>query len=88
MAVYIDHNYYEVHSFRFKKERRFPKILTTHEIKKLLTYAQKQIDNTDNDIDHWQAVRNLALFDVLISTGIRIAEASNIALQDVIQLVP
>lgn len=82
---YIEHNYYEVHSFRFKQERRLPKTLTTHEIKKLLTYAQKQIDNTDNDINNWQAVRNLALIDILISTGIRIAEASNIALHDVIQ---
>lgn len=82
---YIDHNYFEVHTFRFKQERRLPKILTTQEIKKLLTYAQKQIEKADNDAKHWQAVRNLALIDVLISTGIRISEASNIALPDVIQ---
>lgn len=34
--------------------------------------------------DSWKNTRNLTLIDVLISAGIRIAEASNISLSDVI----
>ena len=32
----------------------------------------------------WKTARNLALIDILISTGIRIAEASNIGMSDII----
>lgn len=81
---YINQNYFEMHSFRFKQERRLPKTLSIHEIRKLLSYTQKQSDEAETEYEHWKTTRNLALIDVLISTGIRIAEASNIAMQDII----
>ena len=41
-------------------------------------------ENETSAFDLWKNYRNLALIDILISTGIRIAEASNISLSDVI----
>lgn len=81
---YIDRNHYQAHFFKFKKERRLPKTLEIQEISKLLTHAENQILNARSDHATWKSTRNLALIDLLISTGIRIAEASDIALCDIL----
>lgn len=77
---HIPTNYFKYHSFRFKKERRLPKTLSTKDIEKLLEYATKSATANPS----WKTVRDLALIDILISTGIRIAEASNISINDII----
>lgn len=81
---YIEKNYYEIHSFRFKQEKRLPRILTPQEVQKLLSYVQNQAITATSEYGAWKAARDLALIDILISTGIRIAEASNISLNDII----
>lgn len=81
---YIEKNYYEIHSFRFRQEKRLPKILTPQEVQKLLSYVQNQVDKATSEYGEWKAARDLALIDILISTGIRIAEASNISQNDII----
>ncbi len=81
---FIDENYFYAHTFRLKKERRLPKTLETQEIIKLLNYAESRCDAAKSDNAKWRATRNLALIDLLISTGIRIAEASAISLSDII----
>ena len=81
---YTDVNYYQNHHFRYKKERRLPKTLAVKETSKLLTYLTDCAAKETTEFEKWRNIRNLALIDVLISTGIRIAEASNIALSDVI----
>ena len=69
--------------FKFKQEKKLPKTLPVAEINKLLhcfeietsslsTFAQKEY------------VRDAALIDLLISTGIRIGEAVAITLDDII----
>lgn len=80
----IDRNYYETYSFRFKQERRLPRILASKEVCTLLNLAQSQSIEASTSFARWKTARNLALLDVLISTGIRIAELSNISLQDII----
>ena len=77
---YTDVNYYQNHHFRYKKERRLPKTLAVKETSKLLTYLTNCTEKETTVFDSWKNYRNLALIDILISTGIRIAEASNIAL--------
>ena len=77
---HIPTNYFKSHSFRFKKERRLPKTLSTKEIEKLLRYADKSVTTNTS----WKTIRDFALIDILISTGIRIAEASNISINDII----
>ncbi len=69
--------------FRFKQERKLPKTLSITEIGKILkcfdidssslsTFAQKEY------------IRDAALIDLLISTGIRIGEAATLTLDDII----
>lgn len=70
--------------FRFKQEHKLPKTLTIKDVSKIL--------NCFNDIDYndltsfakFEYVRDAALIDLLISTGIRIGEAAAIALNDII----
>lgn len=81
---YTNENYYQNHHFRYKKERRLPKTLAVKETSKLLTYLTTCAEKETTEFEKWKSLRNLALIDVLISTGIRIAEASNISLGDII----
>ncbi len=81
---YTDVKYYQNHHFRYKKERRLPKTLAVKETSKLLTYLTDCAAKESTEFEKWKSIRNLALIDVLISTGIRIAEASNISLSDII----
>lgn len=81
---YIEYNYFLLHKFKFKKENRLPKTLSMKESARLLNVANKEYDSATTDFEKWKTARNLALIDILVSTGIRIGEASNIALEDII----
>ncbi len=81
---YIHNNYFKSHTFKFKKEKRLPKTLAIKETAKLLTCATNQNLAANSDYAIWKSARNLALIDVLISTGIRIAEAAAITTNDII----
>lgn len=81
---YTDVNYYQNHHFRYKKERRLPKTLAVKETSNLLAYLSNHAEKETTEFEKWKSIRNLALIDILISTGIRIAEASNISLGDII----
>ena len=71
-------------SFHFKKEKRLPKTLPIKDTKKLLNHLEKEIDCARTPFEQRTTIRDLALFDVIMSTGIRVSEASGIALQDII----
>lgn len=69
--------------FRFKQERKLPKTLSIGEVTKLLNCFD------DNDVRRTpfatkEYVRDAALIDLLVSTGIRIGEAAAITLEDII----
>ena len=81
---YIEENYYQSHTFKFKKEKRLPKTLSIKEVSKLLLSLRDQNSKAKSSYAVWKSTRNLALMDILISTGIRIAEASEISLSDII----
>lgn len=81
---YIESNYFSSHQFKFKKEKRLPKTLAIKETSKLLSCVTEQSINANSDFEKWKTSRNLALIDILISTGIRIAEATNITINDII----
>ena len=80
---YIDQNYYLSHKFKFKKERKLPKTLTVNEVSRLIAYLTEQEENASTVFSKWKSTRNLALIDILISTGIRVAEASAISINDI-----
>lgn len=81
---YIKQNYFTVHNFKFKRERKLPKTISIKESEKLLSYSTNLTITAKSDFEKWKSIRNLALIDILISTGIRIAEASNIMMEDII----
>lgn len=80
----IETNFFTKLNFKFKRERKLPKTLTLRDVSKLLGYVDKQAKNAVSSFETWKSTRNLALVDVLVSTGIRIAEASAISLDDLI----
>jgi len=81
---YIECNYFFAHKFKFKQERKLPKTISVKETEKLLSYSTNLTITAKSDFEKWKSFRNLALIDILISTGIRIAEASDIMLEDII----
>jgi len=69
--------------FRFKQERKLPKTLSVSEISRLLRCFD--VDYTSlSRFAQREYVRDAALIDLLISTGIRIGEAAAIKLEDII----
>ena len=69
--------------FRFRQEKRLPKTLAISEIVRLLKCLD--IDTMKmTDFQKKLFIRDSALLDLLISTGIRIGEASAITLDDII----
>ena len=81
----VEENYYQNCHFKFRKERRLPKTLTKNEIAELLKTATAERNAAKSNFEVIRTSRNLALIDVLISTGIRIGEASAISLDDIIE---
>lgn len=81
---YIEDNFFKAHTFKYKKGKRLPKTLAIKETSKLLTYVSRQRIKANSAFEIWITARNLALIDILISTGIRIAEAAAISTDDII----
>lgn len=69
--------------FKFKQEKRLPKTLAKSDVVKILDCFN--VDTTGlSDFARQSYVRDAALMDLLISTGIRIGEAAALTLEDVI----
>ena len=80
---FIENDFFSSNKLKIKKERKLPKIIEIKDISKLLNKATNRYINSSKGFQSWKAARDLALIDVLISTGIRIGEASNISLNDI-----
>lgn len=69
--------------FKFKQEKRLPRTLAKSDVVKILDCFN--VDTTGlSDFARQSYVRDAALIDLLISTGIRIGEAAALTLEDVI----
>ena len=80
----IETNFFTRLNFKYNRERKLPKTLAIQDVSKLLNYYEEQARSATRPFEIWKSIRNLALIDILISTGIRIAEASAISLDDLI----
>ena len=69
--------------FRFKQERKLPKTLTILEISKMLKCFDVDTSSLSSFAQR-EYIRDAALIDLLISTGIRIGEAAAITIDDII----
>lgn len=77
MKNLIERSPFEKLKFRFRQEKRLPKTLTKDEIKRLLSSFSEGKKEQD--------LRDAALLDLLISTGMRIGEAAALCVDDVIE---
>ena len=69
--------------FHMKTEKTLPKTLTVREVKKLIATIYKLKGAATTDFAHFQLTRDLALIDLLCSTGIRIGEAAAVTFEDI-----
>lgn len=69
--------------FRFKQEKKLPKTLSITEIDRILKCFDLDV-STLTSFALKEYVRDSALIDLLISTGIRIGEAATLTLEDII----
>ena len=70
--------------FRFRQERSLPKTLSIKEIRRLLDCFEAPDSTPKTPFATRQFIRDAALIDLLISTGIRVAEAAAIRFEDLI----
>lgn len=68
--------------FRFKQERKLPKTLSVSEVCKLLKCFDSEL-SAFSPFSRKKFIRDAALIDLLVSTGIRISEAAAITLNDI-----
>lgn len=80
---FIDTNPFQRLKFKYKKEHTLPKTLSIEEIKKLLNCITSSFSLSDSNFKIYEGIRNLAIVDLLISTGIRIGEICSIKLDDI-----
>lgn len=69
--------------FKFKQEKKLPKTLQKNEVKKLLETVYNELNSSITPYKKFETIRNISLLEILISTGIRIQEASLITLNDI-----
>lgn len=70
--------------FRFKQEQRLPKTLAVSDVAKLLRCLDACAASDLSEFARREYIRDAALLDLLIGTGIRIGEAAAITLDDII----
>lgn len=80
----IDRSPFVKLKFRFKQEHKLPKTIAVKDVSKILNCFNDLNYDTLTRFAKFEYVRDVALIDLLISTGIRIGEAAAILLDDII----
>ncbi|MDR1883226.1 MAG: tyrosine-type recombinase/integrase [Prevotella sp.] len=70
---------------RLKEPSLLPSVMTLNEVKKILSVMYKDLENNNNTdrYTYRSQVRNLAIIEILFSTGMRVSEICNLKLQDI-----
>lgn len=79
----IKNNCMEKLELNLRKEKKLPKTIPIYDVRKILNYLKKKSVESKTYSEMFRNKRNLILFDLIISTGIRISEASNIQYEDI-----
>ena len=72
------------YKIKIKKEKGLPKTIPVKDVSKLLDYMYENLNQANTSFAYFQAIRDLCIIDLLLSTGMRIAEVSNLKLEDII----
>ena len=70
---------------RLKEPSLIPSVMTLHEVKKILSIMYKELERSNN-IERYTykaLVRNIAIVEILFSTGMRVSEVCSLQLQDI-----
>lgn len=70
-------------TFRLKKTHRLPKTLPIRQVNKLLKSVLSSYDDNRSDYSKFMCLRDIAIIDILISTGMRIGEISSLTMDDI-----
>ena len=79
----IKNNVLKNTKIKFRKEHRIPKILYLDEVKKLLNVAYLSINSSSSKFNKFESIRNIAILELLVCTGIRIGELSILCIKDI-----
>ncbi len=71
------------YEFKLKSEKALPRTIPVHCVKKLLSCVESRRAQKLSAFGTFQSTRDMALIDLLCSTGIRIGEAAAIRLDDI-----
>lgn len=85
---YEDDNYvnpFRKIKVRLKEPTLLPSVMTLNEVKRILSIMYKELDNNNNtqQYTYKSQIRNLAIVEILFSTGMRVSEVCNLRLQDI-----
>lgn len=81
---FITKNIFLGQKFNFRHEIQLPKTVTLVDVKKLLNSLSLLKEIAPSPFALFESTRNLAIIDLLVTTGIRIGECVNIRLKDII----
>ena len=79
----VPYNYINKVKLTLIREKKLPKTISIRNVRRILKLLEKDVKHAKNENDLFRKVRNLALFDLIITTGIRIGEASKIRFEDI-----
>lgn len=80
---FLNTNPFQKLKFKYKHEHKLPKILTIEEVERLLNCITSSFSLLSSNFKIYEGTRDLAIIDLLISTGIRIGEICLIKLADI-----
>lgn len=80
---FLTTNPFQKLKFKYKHEHKLPKILTIEEVEKLLNCITSSFSLSSSNSKIYEGTRDLAIINLLISTGIRIGEICLIKLADI-----
>lgn len=70
-------------TFKLKKNHRLPKTLTIRQVNKLLKSVLLTYNDNGSDFSKFFCLRDIAIIDILISTGMRIGEITSLTMEDI-----
>ncbi len=79
----IKNNTIKLTVVKFKQKHRIPKILYIDEVKKLLNVMYLESNTSTSNYKKFESIRNIAILELLVCTGIRISEASTLCVKDI-----
>ncbi len=74
----IETNPFHKITLKYKEPITLPKTISIENIKSILRFAYRQIDDSKSSYQYKSALRNVIIIELLFSTGMRVSEISNL----------